>query len=158
MDKMNMIIALLEWLHLLATVAWIGAMTLLLLVIIPSAKKSLLPNETTFKDLMKAIGKKMTLLVNVSILIFFITGIALRILKEAKTTEWSTVLIIKLIIVFLMVGIHISRLKVIAPYLERKAKEDPLSRIFMKLKKFQMNLVWVNLMLGIIVLLLSVIL
>ena len=53
-----MIIALLEWLHLLATVAWIGAMTLLLLVIIPSAKKSLLPNETTFKDLMKAIGKK----------------------------------------------------------------------------------------------------
>jgi len=158
MDKMNMIIALLEWLHLLATVAWIGAMTLLLLVIIPSAKKSLLPNETTFKDLMKAIGKKMTLLVNVSILIFFITGIALGILKEAKTTEWSTVLIIKLIIVFLMVGIHISRLKVIAPYLERKAKEDPLSRIFMKLKKFQMNLVWVNLMLGIIVLLLSVIL
>jgi len=153
-----MIIALLEWLHLLATVAWIGAMTLLLLVIIPSAKKSLLPNETTFKDLMKAIGKKMTLLVNVSILIFFITGIALGILKEAKTTEWSTVLIIKLIIVFLMVGIHISRLKVIAPYLERKAKEDPLSRIFMKLKKFQMNLVWVNLMLGIIVLLLSVIL
>ncbi|TES94922.1 MAG: hypothetical protein E3J90_10850 [Promethearchaeota archaeon] len=155
---MNIIIALLEWLHLLATVAWIGAMTLLLLVIIPSAKKTLLPNETTFKDLMKAIGKKMTLLVNVSILIFFITGITLGILKEAKTTEWSTILIIKLIIVFLMVGIHFSRFKVIAPYLERKAKEDPLSRIFMKLKKFQMNLVLVNLMLGIIVLLLSVIL
>ncbi len=155
---MNIFFALLEWVHLLATIAWIGAMTVLLLVIIPSAKKTLLPNETTFKDFMKAIGKKMTLLVNVSILIFFITGIALGILKEAKTTEWSTVLIIKLIIVFLMVGIHISRLKVIAPYLERKAKEDPLSRIFMKLKKFQTNLVWVNLMLGIIVLLLSVIL
>ena len=155
---MNIIIALLEYLHILATVAWIGAMTLLLLVIIPSAKKTLLPNETTFKDLMKAIGKKMTLLVNISILIFFITGFALGILKETKTTEWSTVLIIKLIIVFLMVGIHICRLKVIAPYLERKVKEDPLSRTFMKLKKFQMNLVWVNLMLGIIVLLLSVIL
>ncbi len=155
---MNIIIALLELLHLLATVAWIGAMTLLLLVIIPSAKKTLLPNETPFKDLMKAIGKKMTLLVNISILIFFITGIALGILKESKSTDWFTILIIKHIIVFLMVGIHICRLKVIAPYLERKAKEDPLSRIFMKLKKFQMNLVWVNLMLGIIVLLLSVIL
>lgn len=155
---MNIIIALLEYLHILATVAWIGAMTLLLLVIIPSAKKTLLPNETTFKDLMKAIGKKMTLLVNISILIFFITGFALGILKETKTTEWSTVLIIKLIIIFLMVGIHICRLKVITPYLERKTKEDPLSRTFMKLKKFQMNLVWVNLMLGIIVLLLSVIL
>ncbi len=155
---MNIIIVLLEWLHLLATVAWIGAMTLLLLVIIPSAKKTLLANETTFKDFMKAIGKKMTLLVNISILIFFITGIALGILKESKSTDWFTILIIKHIIVFLMVGIHICRLKVIAPYLERKAKEDPSSRSFMKLKKFQMNLVWINLIIGIIVLLLSVIL
>ena len=155
---MNIIIALLEFLHLLATVAWIGAMTLLLLVIIPSAKKFLLPNETTFKDFMKAIGKKMTLLVNITILIFFITGIALGILKELKSTDWFTILIIKHIIVFVMVVIHVCLIKIIAPQLERKRKEDPSSRSFMKLKKFQMNLVWVNLMLGNIVLLLSVIL
>ncbi len=155
---MNIIIALLELLHLLATVVWIGAMIVLLLVIIPSAKKTILPNETIFKDFIKLIGKKMTLLVNISILFFFITGIALGILKETKTSEWFTALIIKHIIVFLMVGIHICRLKVIAPYLERKAKEDPLSRKFLRLKKLQMNLVWVNLTLGILVLLFSVIL
>ena len=155
---MNIIISLLELVHLLATVAWIGAMTVLLLVIIPSAKKTLLPKETTFRDFMKTIGKKMTLLVNISILIFFITGIALGILKESKSTDWFTILIIKHIIVFVMVVIHVCRIKVIAPRLERKRKEDPSSRSFMKLKKFQMNLVWVNLIIGIIVLLLSVIL
>lgn len=155
---MNIIIALLEWLHMLATVVWIGAMLILMLVIIPSAKKTLLPNETTFKDFMKAIGKKMTLLVNISILIFFFTGIVLGILIESKPTDWFTILIIKHMIVFVMVVIHVCRIKVIAPRLERKRKEDPLSRTFMKLKKFQMNLVWVNLMLGITVLLLSVIL
>jgi len=155
---MNIIIPLLEWLHLLATVAWIGAMTVLLLVIIPSAKKTLLPNETIFKNFMKATGLKMTLLVNISILIFFFTGIPLGILKETITTEWFTVLIIKHIIILLMVGIHICRLKVIAPYLERKGKEDPLSNTSLRLKKLQKNLVWVNLTLGILILLLSVIL
>ena len=74
---MNIVIALLDLLHLLATVVWIGAMITLLLVIIPSAKKTLLSNENTFKDFMKVIGKKMTLMVNISILIFFITGVAL---------------------------------------------------------------------------------
>lgn len=155
---MNIIIVLIDLLHLLATVVWMGAMIILLLVIIPSAKKTLLPNETTLKEFMKVIGKKMTLLVNISILIFFITGITLGILKETKTTEWFTSLLVKHIIVILMVVIHICRLKVIAPYLKRKAKADPLNSTFLRMKKLQMNLVWVNLILGILVLLFSVIL
>ncbi|MHA2337677.1 MAG: DUF2269 family protein [Candidatus Hodarchaeales archaeon] len=154
---MIVIISILDWLHLLATVVWIGAMIILLFIIIPSAKVTL-KDENTLKDFMRAIGKKITLFVNISILIFFITGIALAILIETKSTEWFLILIIKHITVFLMVGIHICRLKVIAPYLERKGKENPLNRTFLRLKRLQMNLVWVNLTLGIVVLLFSVIL
>ena len=154
---MSIIIVIIEWLHLLATVVWIGAMIILMLIIIPSAK-NVLQNENTFNDFIKSIGKKITSLVNISIIILIITGIVLGILIESKSTDWFIILIIKHIIVFLMTAIHVCRIKAIAPRLERKGKEDPSSTSFIKLKKLQMNLVWVNLILGIIVLLLSVIL
>jgi uncharacterized membrane protein len=154
-EKMNIIIILLNGLHLLATIGWIGAMIVLMLIIIPSAKDTL-QNENTFKDFIKAIGKKITLLVNISILIFFITGISLGILKEIKTTGWFMILVIKLVIVSTMVFIHICRLKVIAPYIKRKTKENSLSKKLLKLKNLLMNLVWVNLILGIVVLYFSV--
>ncbi len=84
---MEIVIAIIDWLHLLATVIWIGAMIILMIVIIPSAK-DILHNENTFKDFMKSIGKKMTLLVNISIIILIITGIALGVLVETKSNNW----------------------------------------------------------------------
>ena len=156
-DKTNIIIAFFDWFHLLATMVWIGAMIILMIIIIPSAKDTL-KDENTFKEFMKSIGKKMTFLVNISIIILILTGIALGIIKDGVTVDWIILLIIKHIIVITMVTIHICRIKVISPRIGRKTKEDPSSRKLLRLKKLQMNLVWVNLILGLGILLLSAIL
>lgn len=144
-----------EWLHLLATVVWIGAMIVLLFVIIPSAKE-VLGTDSTFKKLIKSTGKRMTFLVNVSIVVLIITGIVLSISADENSTGWSITLMIKHAVVFAMVAIHFCRNKVIAPKLEQMAIKEPPSESLIKLQKFQMNLVWVVLTLGILVLLLSV--
>jgi uncharacterized membrane protein len=154
---MNIIIAIIDWFHLLATVVWIGAMIILMLIIIPSARATL-KDKNTFKEFMNLIGKKMTFLVNISIILLILTGIALGILLDVVTADWIVLLILKHIIVLAMVTIHICRIKIIAPRIGRRVKEDPSSREFLKLKTLQINLVWVNLTLGIIVLLFSVIL
>ena len=158
---MDIIIAIINWLHLLATIIWIGAMIILLLIIIPSVKDSLQDKEISNK-FMKSIGKKMTFLVNISIILLIITGIFLGIfipmVKEIKSTDWVILLIIKHAVVFIMVVIHICRLKVIAPLIQIKGKENPTSKSYLKLKSLQMNLVWVNLVLGMITLFISVIL
>ena len=152
-----MFIAIIDWLHLLATIIWIGAMIILLLIIIPSVKDSLQDEETSNK-FMKSIGKKMTFLVNISIILLIITGIFLGILIEIESTDWVIFLIIKHITVFIMITIHICRIKIIAPLIQKKGNENHTSKSYLKLKSLQMNLVWVNLVLGMITLFISVIL
>jgi|Deesub1362B_J571_1020462.scaffolds.fasta_scaffold10240_2 uncharacterized membrane protein len=151
---MNIIHLIVGWLHLLAAVVWIGAMIMLLLVIIPSAKE-VLGTDSTFKRFIKSVGKKMTFLVNVSIAVLIITGIILSISADENSNGLSVILAIKLAFVFAMVGIHLCRNKVIAPRLEQMAVREPASESFIKLQKLQMNLVWANLNLGILVLFLS---
>ncbi|KKK82261.1 hypothetical protein LCGC14_2805150 [marine sediment metagenome] len=154
---MDIIIAIIDWLHLIATIIWIGAMIILLLIVIPSVKNSL-QNEEISNKFMKSIGKKMTFLVNISIILLIITGIFLGIFLGIKSTDWVILLILKHLTVLIMVVIHICRIKIIAPLLQKKGKENPTSKSYLKLKSLQMNLVWVNLVLGMITLFISVIL
>ncbi len=154
---MDIIIAIIDWLHILGTIIWVGAMILLLLIIIPSVKDSLQNDETSNK-FMKSIGKKMTFLVNISIFLLIITGIFLGIFTEIKSKNWVIFLIIKHLTVFIMITIHICRIKIIAPLIQKKGNENPSSKSYLKLKSLQINLVWVNLVLGMITLFISVIL
>lgn len=62
------------WLHLIATVVWIGGITFILFIAIPSAKH-VLGGEAG--KLMGEISKRFTPLANYSILFLVITGIAL---------------------------------------------------------------------------------
>ncbi len=154
---MDIIHLTMEWLHLLAIIVWIGAMIMLLFVIIPSAR-DVLSEDSIFKDFIKSVGKRMTFLVNVSIIVLITTGIVISLSGERNSASWSFALVIKHAIVFAMVTIHLSRNKIIAPRLEQMAMKKPLSESFIKLQKLQMDLVWVNLTLGILVLLLSTVL
>jgi hypothetical protein len=101
---------------------------------------------------MKSIGKRTTSLVNVSIVVLIITGIILAIFAKSSAVG-SQVLMIKHAVVFVMVGIHLSRNKVIAPKLRKMSLKDSTSHSFVRLQKLQRVLVWVNLALGISVLL-----
>lgn len=153
---MDIIIVIMNLLHLIATIVWIGAMAMLLFVIVPSAKHMLGPSPT-FKELVKSIGKRTTSLVNVSIVVLIITGVILAIFAKSSAT-WSQVLMIKHAVVLVMVAIHLSRNKVIAPKLKKMALKDSTSHSFVKLQKLQRILIWVNLALGIMVLLTTLVL
>lgn len=153
---MELLILLIYWLHLLATVIWIGAMIILMVIIIPSAKQ-ILKDELTYNRFLKVIGKKITLLVNIAILILIVTGIFLGILINLESMNDFIILVVKHILVSIMVGIHIGRIFLIAPRLERKSKVDSKNSSFKRLKSLQMNLVWLNLILGLIIVFLSII-
>jgi len=161
---MNEIIIILgKWFHLLGTVIWIGAMILLLFVIIPSAKE-VFGSTPEFKKLLKSVGKRMTFLVNISIIIIIMSGILLAVsgrnleIKEEHSFRESLIYISKIVLASIMVIIHFSRNKIIAPILEKMASKDPTSKSLIRLQKIQIDLVWVNLTLGLIVMFLSVML
>ncbi|MBD3194226.1 MAG: hypothetical protein GF317_04170 [Candidatus Lokiarchaeota archaeon] len=153
---MELLILIIDWLHLFATIIWIGAMVILMVIIIPSTKE-ILKDELLNKRFLKVIGKKITLLVNISIIIIIITGIILGILINLESVNDIVVLIVKHILVSIMVCIHIGRIIIIAPRLERKSKENPENSSFKRLQKLQMNLVWINLILGIIIVFFSIV-
>ena len=161
---MNEIIIILgKWFHLLGTVIWIGAMILLLFVIIPSAKE-VFGSTPEFKKLLKSVGKRMTSLVNIAIIIIIISGVLLAVsgrnseIKEEHSFKESLIFMGKIVLASIMVIIHFSRNKIIAPILEKMAAKEPTSKSFIRLQKVQMDLVWVNLTLGLIVMFLSVML
>lgn len=66
----EIIIMMSKWFHLLGTVIWIGAMILLLFAIIPGTKK-VFGSTPEFKKLLKSVGKEMTFLVNIAIIIIY---------------------------------------------------------------------------------------
>lgn len=159
----EIIIILSKWFHLLGTVIWIGAMILLLFVIIPGAKE-VFGSTPEYKKLLKSIGKRMTSLVNIAIIIIIISGILLAVseknseIEEEHSFKESFIFTSKVLLASIMVIIHFSRNKIIAPILEKMAAKDPTSKSFIRLQKIQMDLVWVNLTLGLIVMFLSVML
>ena len=159
----EIIIILSKWFHLLGTVIWIGAMIQLLFVIIPSARE-LFGSTPEFKKLLKSVGKRMAFLVNIAIIIIIISGILLAFsgrdseIKEEHSFRDSLIYMSKIVLASMMVIIHFSRNKIIAPVLEKMAVKDSTSKSFIRLQKIQMGLVWVNLVLGLIVMFLSVML
>lgn len=144
------------WLHLVAAVVWIGGIFFILFIALPSAKQVL---GIESGKLMGEISKRFTPLANYSILILALTGIALTWFDKRFSgigipkNNWTLVLILKHIIVLGMVIIHFYRGLVLNPRIgkiELSVKKTLLQRL-------SLNLVKINLALGLIVLLLSVI-
>jgi uncharacterized membrane protein len=142
------------WLHLIATVVWIGGITFILFIAIPSVKH-VLGGEAG--KLMGEISKRFTPLANYSILFLVITGITLTGLNKqflgigVFENKWTLILAIKHIIVLSMVVIHFYRGLALNPKIART--ESAIEKT--NLQKLSLNLVKVNFCLGIMVLLLS---
>lgn len=142
------------WLHLIATVVWIGGITFILFIAIPSAKH-VLGGEAG--KLMGEISKRFTPLANYSILFLIITGIALTGLNKQFSgigvfeNKWTLILAIKHIIVLGMVVIHFYRGLALNPKIAKTGSAAEKTN----LQKLSLNLVKVNFCLGIMVLLLS---
>lgn len=142
------------WLHSIATVVWIGGITFILFVVIPSAKRVL---GIEAGNLMGDISKRFTPIANFSIILLIVTGAVLTAVNKQFLgmgdfgNTWSLVLIVKLVLVLGMVAVHFYRGWILAPKI---ARTEPATEKA-SLQKLSLNLVKVNLSLGAVVLLFS---
>lgn len=143
-----------SWLHLVATVIWIGGIFFILFIAIPSAKKIL--GDDAGK-LMGEISNRFTPLANYSIYLILITGIVLSLLHNNYIGvivfgyNWTSVLLIKHILVVAMTIIHFYRGLILTPKIGRTTSTVEKGL----LQKLSMDLVKANLALGMLILLFS---
>ena len=150
----EIILAVSYWLHLTATVVWIGGIAFILFIAIPSAKQVL---GADAGKLMGEISKRFTPIANYSIIFIVVTGAALTGFNKQFSgignfgNSWSLTLIMKHVLVFVMVAVHFYRGLILAPRIVKtEAASEKTS-----LQKLSLNLVKVNFCLGVMVLLLS---
>lgn len=150
----ELILIIFYWMHLSATVIWIGGITFILLIAIPSTKQVL---GAEAGKLMGDISKRFTPFANFSIICLIVTGLVLTWFnKHVSETGFSeniqtSGLILKHVLVFGMVVVHFYRGLVLNPKIVKTTSIDEKAA----LQKLSLNLVKVNFALGLLVLLLS---
>jgi uncharacterized membrane protein len=158
--KMNLLILTLShFIHVMGTIVWIGGLLMTLLVILPGSKAAL-ESQPMVGKLMKEVAKRFTPLANISILLLIATGIIIFFYDKNYTSfldfenRWNVMLALKHFFVVTMIIIHFYRGLILNPKIERFS--SPLNeKQTSRLKKISLDLVKVNLALGIIVLLLT---
>ena len=144
------------WVHILAAVVWIGGIMFLLFIALPvSASKA----QMGGKEVMGEIANRFGPLANLCIYILIGTGVvmawSIRSMHVGDTVStWNWVLVSKMLPVTIMVAIHFFRGLVLSRMIERTQPGTEKAR----LQKLSLNLVKVNLSLGVLVLLLSAVL
>ncbi|MBT3275992.1 MAG: DUF4149 domain-containing protein [Spirochaetales bacterium] len=160
---MNVYYAILDWIHLLATVTWIGGIIFYTLVLMP-ATSALDPPQRG--KLMGAISKKYAPMSGVAILLLILTGILINIERGIPVISLSTTygifFFIKHLCVLVMICIGVVIALVLGPKLKPPASGDqpagsppPPSPQVIKLQKTMGLLGTINMVLGIVVLLLT---
>jgi uncharacterized membrane protein len=151
----------------MATIIWIGGIMMILLVILPGAKESL-ESVPLVKKLMKEITKRFTPMANISILVLIVTGIVIVNYEQNFTgfldfnNPWNIVMFMKHFLVALPVIIHFYRGLILNPKIGRLSSKiieskvtSSLSSRVTRLQKFSLDLVRVNLILGMSVLIMT---
>ena len=142
------------WLHLIATVIWIGGITFILFIAIPSTKQVL---GAESGKLMGEISKRFTPLANYSIVFLIITGLVLTGFNKQFSgignfgNDWTLTLTLKHVLVLGMVIVHFYRGLVLS---SKIVKTESITEKI-SLQKLSLNLVKVNFCAGLLVLLLS---
>jgi len=139
---------LIMWLHISATVVWIGGIVFILAVALPSSRFVL---GTEAGKMMGEISKRFTPLANYSILLLVITGIILAgYTKDISVFQPNLPMLVKYVVVLVMITIHFYRGLILT---QKIAKTDGSKKT--SLQKLSLNLVRLNLTLGVVVVFLS---
>lgn len=148
MHKVWLIIC--AWIHSFTAVVWIGGIFFILFVALPSAKETL---EQPGK-LMGALSKRFVPLANISILLIFVSGIAMSLSSHSADeigslgNSWSQTLLVKIILVLVMAGIHFYRGLVLTPKIAKLTTGGGHSEKVGMLQRLSLNLVKANLLIG----------
>ncbi len=154
-------LALSLFFHLIATVIWIGGLMLLLILVLPAARHTLLEN-TQASAFYSRVRKGFFPLVNLSLVVLLFTGLLQMSADEHYagvlqfTNEWSVAMLFKHAAYLGMIVCGVVMQYVVAPALERAAlltsrgKGDPAA--YARLRAREHRLAWLTLLLGIAVL------
>lgn len=148
----------LKWIHLIATVAWIGGMFTNFFIYLPSMAKTLEPQVAG--RLMGAVMKRFRIMVYVSMAVFLLSGILLGQMdlnpgvSVTARNEVVNILIFKIPLFVLMVILAIVAFEVVAPRAARLAAEGP-SPGLQKAQRTQKIMAVIGFILGLIILVLS---
>lgn len=151
------ILTIMNWIHLFATVAWIGGITYIFLVLLPATKMALEP--PVIGKLMGVITKRMKCVNYISIVVLIVTGVVIQVLHPSYVgfklgDRWTLVLTIKHLIMLFMIIIGVYVSEGVGPKIAKLAAKGPSPEVG-RLQKKQMSLGFTNFILGIIVLLLT---
>ncbi len=155
------ILAISYFFHLLATIVWIGGLVLLVVLVLPEARRVLGTNRE-FYALLTRLRHRFMPMTNLSLAVLVVTGLV-QISGDSHydgvlqfTNEWSRVILLKHVAVAGMFICGLALQYWVAPALERasllveKAKGDPAE--LDQLQKREARLTWVNVGLGVLVL------
>lgn len=149
---------LLRWIHLVATVSWIGGMFTNLFIYLPSIGKTLDPPVAG--RLMGTVMKRFRVMVYLSMAVFLVSGILLWLLELnsgasiSSRNEMLIILIFKIPLFILLVILAIISFEVVAPSVARMAADGPSTKL-QKAQRSQKILAIIGFLLGLIILGLS---
>jgi uncharacterized membrane protein len=149
---------ILDFLHLMATIAWIGGMFFNFLVVLPTVKKVLDPASAG--KFMGFLFRRVRVVVYVSLAVLFITGIPMKIASEYYVSiinfdnTWEIIGFVKHVFVGLLALMAIYSFEFLAPAVGKLAASGPSDKLD-RLRKRQMKMGAVSFLFGIIVIFLS---
>lgn len=148
----------LDFLHLMATIAWIGGMFFNVLAVMPTVGKVLDP--ATAGRFMGSLMKRVRVIVYVSLLVLFVTGIPMKIASPhyhaiiSFDSSWETASFVKHVLVALLALMALYSFEVLSPAVGKLAAKGP-SPEMASLRQRQMKLAGLSFVLGIAVVFLS---
>ncbi len=156
MENEAVLIAI-KWIHLMATVAWIGGMLTNFFIYLPVLGKVLEP--PTLGKLMGAVMKRFRVMVYISIGLLLITGILSGfVLGDSNDfssgDSWIVILFAKIAVFTVMVILALYAFEILAPKVAKIAADGPSPRL-VRIQKTQMSLALTGFIMGIIILALS---
>jgi uncharacterized membrane protein len=119
------VLAAAYWLHMLATVVWIGSLSALALLVLPAAQRSL--SATALADLLTALQRRLDPLAWLSLLVLTATGLLQMSASPsydgllAITNPWAAAILVKHLVIAGMVGISAWMTWGVLPALQRAA-------------------------------------
>ena len=149
---------IIRWIHLLATVAWIGGMFTNFFIYIPSMKKALDPAMTG--KLLGTVMKRFRVMAYVSMFVILVTGTVLG-LTVSVPDDYSVlsnnrmfIVLCKVVLFVLMAILAVFAFEFLAPRVARLARKGPSPELARK-QRSQGILALAGFILGILILVLS---
>jgi len=147
-----------DFLHILATITWIGGMIINIFILRPSVMKTLSPADAG--KLMGTVMKKFRILVYVSIVVLGVTGIPLKIINPNYISiinfenNWEIVSFVKHICYGLLVLLVVYSFEILTPKMIKLSAQGPSAQLKI-LQKSQLIAGGVAFFIAIIILVLS---